>query len=187
MLEYAVEIVDKALTNNLLCSSGLLAQKRALGITLGPSGGPEILAFLYADDPHMGYWYAHALRHPKNSENFVSLIVWSDKLVNASNARLFFQRFHYWMKVRLEYHTCSIQNSDDAYEETTSIFNAACSLAEMIRRFDIEKRWPGEEGPYSNSPDELRILNVYGLEESRDENGRYPPAPTITPLFVVRN
>lgn len=186
-LESAVRCVDAALNRNQCCATGLVTQKRVFGIPCGPSGDVEIIAVLYADDSWFGYWYGHIIRHPKNPSIFVSLLVWSDKLVNAQTVPLFFQRFHYWIKDRLEHHCCTVQNADDAYQESVSIEQAANNLSRMISRFDIEKRSGDEYGHYAESPPELRILNVYGLADTRDEHGCYPSFPLPTALSAVKS
>ncbi|MDP1774690.1 MAG: hypothetical protein Q8L15_20680 [Methylobacter sp.] len=186
-LESAVRCVEAALDSNPECAAGLITQKKVFGVPRGPSGEAEILALLYADDSYFGYWYGHIVRHPQNAAMFVSMIVWSDKLVNAQTVPLLFRRFHYWIKDRLEYHSCVVQNSDDAYQESSSIEKAASNLARMVTRFDLDKRSGDEDGPYANSPPELRIMNVYGLTDTRDECGCYPAFPMPIPLSIVKN
>lgn len=186
-LESSVLCVETALSRNTRCSSGLVAQNRVFGIHRGPSEGAEILAIIYADDSFFGYWYGHIVQHPQDTAVFVSLIVWSDKLVNAQNVPLLFKRFHYWIKDRLEYHPCAIQNANDAYQESRSIENAASNLARMVARFDLDSRRGDEYGLFANSPPELRILNVYGLNDARNERGYYPPFPKPMPLSFVKN
>jgi len=186
-LESAVYCVEAALNRNHNCAAGLVTQTRVFAVPRGPSGAAEILALLYADDSFFGYWYGHIVRHPQDTTLFVSLIVWSDKLVNAQNVPLFFKRFHYWIKDRLEYHPCAVQNADDAYQESRSIENAASKLARMIARFDLDKRRGDEYGLFADSPPELRILNVYGLNDARNERGYYPPFPKSMHLSFVKN
>ena len=71
---------------------------------------------------------------------FVSQIVWTDKFINAENVPLLFQRFHYWIKDRLEYHPCTVQDADDAYVESNCLEVAGYELARIITKFDIYKR-----------------------------------------------
>ena len=164
-LESAVRCVEEALVKNPKCVSGLLTQKKVFGILQGPSGGPEMLALLYADDSFSGYWYGHIVQHPQDPTIFVSLIVWSDKFVNGQDVSLFFKHYHYWIKDRLEYYPCSIQNEDDAYRQSESIENAANDLASMIGQFDLEKRRGDEYGLFEDSPSELRIIFIYKIEK----------------------
>lgn len=186
-LESAVFEVEDALRKNQHCSSGMLAQNRVFGIQHGPSGGPEILALIYADDPFFGYWYGHVVQHPKNLEMIVSLLVWTSKFINAPTVPLLFRRFHYWIKDRLEYHPCSVQNADDAYCECRSLEEGAGSLARMIGNFNLDRRRGDEYGPYAISPPELRILTIYGLADTRDKSGCFPAVPMPTPLTAVEN
>ncbi|MDO9268864.1 MAG: hypothetical protein Q7T96_07110 [Methylobacter sp.] len=186
-LESAVRCVEAALERNRNCATGLVTQKRVFGIHRGPSGEEEILALLYAEDSYFGYWYGHIVKHPRNAAKFVSLIVWSNKLANAQTVPLLFQRFYYWIKDRLEYHSCVVQNPDDAYQESHSIEEAASNLAKMITRFDLDKRSGDEDGPYANSPPELRTMNVYGLTDTRDEHGCYPDFPMPISLSIVKS
>lgn len=184
-LERAVSRIESALRQNPDCIAGLTIQKCAFGVPRGPSGGPEVLALVYADDPAFGYWYGHVLRHPHDSRRFVALLVWSDRLVNATTVPLLFRRFHYWIKDRLEYQPCAVQNADDAYYEAGSLEEAANALAIMISRFNLEKRCGDDDGPYAISPPEMRILNIYGIADTQDEQGCYPPVPMPTALTSV--
>lgn len=186
-LESSVACVERALSNNPRCCTGLMANKRAFGVPYGPSGGPEILTMLYIDDPSFGYWYGHVMRHPANEQVFVAMIVWATQFINAQSVPLLFRRFHYWGKDRLYYQPCSIQNVDDAYCEADTLEKSARNLSSMIARFDLEKRRGHEDGPYAISPEDMRILNVYGLEDTRDENGIYPPVPMNRNLTVVKS
>lgn len=59
------------------CSTGLFCRPNVLDVPCGPSGGPELLALLYADEKHMGYWYAYIRPYPsRSSGRFVTLVVW---------------------------------------------------------------------------------------------------------------
>jgi hypothetical protein len=186
-LESAVSCVDRALASNPNCSAGLVAQKRVIGIPKGPSAGPEILAILHVDDPCFGCWYGHVLSHPQANGRFVSLIVWSSVFINAPTVPLLFQRFHYWIKDRLEYHPCCVQNADDAYFESDSIEDAAVALSRMIMRFDIDKRRGDDDSQYAVSPPELRIISIYGLKGAVEANGSPPPIPMPNKLTLVNN
>lgn len=184
-LESALQSVQTALSASPACCTGLAVAKTAFGIPRGPSGGPEIVAILHVD-VH-SYWYGHVMRHPKQDNTFVALLVWSDKLVNATNVPLFFRRFHYWIKDRLCYEPCTVQNDGDAYAECPSVEAASLALARMIQRFDVDLRWPDEDGPHYKDPCEMRIFGVYGIEGAMREDGSYPPIPMATRLAVVEN
>lgn len=178
-----VEAVDQAIYANAHCGTELIARSRSFAVLRGPSGDRELLAFLQADCSCSSYWYGHVFRDA--SRGFVALIVWSTVLVDASDVPLLFERFHYWMRVRLEYQPCCVQNHDDAYAEAESFADAVAALIRMIRRFDIDKRWGDEDGPYGESPPDYRIIGVYGMENHRDANGCYPPVPTRKPLGLA--
>lgn len=186
-IDSAVRHVETALARNPKCSAGMVARNSVFGIQHGPSGGPELLAILYADDSFFGYWYGHILRHPENPGVFVSLIVWSEKLVNAKNIPLFFQRFHYWIEDRLYYEPCTIQSPNDAYWESNSFNDAAAALAIIISQFDFDKRSGFEGSNYESDPSEMRILQIYGLSEVKDDNGIGLPFPLTTSLEIVKN
>ena len=183
----AVRQIETALSENPQCMAGLFTQNRVFAIPENSVGGSEVLALLYADDSFFGYWYGHIIRHPDNASLFVSLIVWSDKLVNAQNVPLLFKRYRYWIIDRLEYHECAVQDADDAYQESYSIEQAASNLAEMIARFDLDKRTGNEFGPYAESPAELRILQIYKMKDVIDKKGFYPRFPMSALLSIVKN
>ena len=159
-LNSSVQAVDAALAASLSSNAGLFIQRKAFGSLRGPSGEPEVLALIYADDPVFGYWYGHVLQHPKRPKVFVAAIVWSKKLVEASSAPLLFARFHYWVRDRLEYEPCSTQRDGDVYCEAASLPSAAFSLAHMIHEFDLDKRMGTGGTPYEDSPVDLRIEDM---------------------------
>jgi hypothetical protein len=186
-LESAVRCIEAALSSNPHCTAGLFTQNRVFAIPENSANGAEVLALLYADDSFFGYWYGHIIRHPENPALFVSLIVWSEKLVNAQNVPLLFKRYRYWIIDCLEYDECAVQDADDAYQESCSIEMAARNLAEMIARFDLDKRTGNEFGLYADSPPELRILQIYRMKDVIDKNGFYPRFPMPTSLSIVKS
>lgn len=181
----AINRIQAALNQSQKCSTGLTGQKRVFGIERGPSAGPEILATIYLDDPFFGFWYGHILQHAKNRSVFVAQLVWTSKFINAPNVPLLFRRFHYWVKDRLEYQPCTVQNADDAYAETSSLDTAASALIKMIKSFEIDKRTAFEGSIFENDPSEPRILGIYGLGEIQDHNGCFPPVPMPMELKLV--
>ncbi len=188
-LASSMKQIQAALDTSSDCSAGLTGQKQVFGIERGPSGGPEILAALYLDDPTFGFWYGHILRHPKKPGAYVALIVWTDQFINATNVPLLFRRFHYWVKIRLKYRHCLVQSPDDAYAEARSLDSAASSLIQMIRRFDIDKRIGWEGSPYEYDKSEPRIVLIYGLggieSAPGSDHGPFPPVPMPTELRLV--
>lgn len=177
------EDVDRAIAANKHCGNELISRGRSFAVLRGPSGDRELLAFLRSDCSCSSYWYGHVFRDA--SGTFVALLVWSTVLVDASDVPLLFERFHYWMRIRLEYQPCSVQNHDDAYAEAGTFADAVAALTRMIHRFDIDKRLGDEDGPYGKSPPEYRILGVYGMEDHQDANGCYPPVPFRKPLGLA--
>lgn len=184
-LASSTRIIEAALSASPACCTGLVMTKRAFAIPVGPSGGAEIVALVHADG--FAYWYGHVMRHPQRDNTFVALLVWSEKMVNAVSVPLLFRRFHYWIRDRLCYQPCTIQQEDDAYAECSSFKMAAICLAGMVRRFHIDLRWPDEEGAHAKDPTELRILGIYGLEGAMREDGHYPPEPMAIRLVSVGN
>lgn len=151
-LEAAIARIERSLADNPSCGGGLWIRNGVYGVEKGPSGGPEILALLHADDSFFKYWFGHVLRHPRRPRTYVSLLVWSDELPNAGAVPLLFQRFHHWVKIRQSYHPCAVQFSDDAYDESATLAGATVNLERMTRRFDVDKRWGKEDGEYADSP-----------------------------------
>jgi hypothetical protein len=192
-LEAAVGKIEKSLAMNPQCGASAWVRPGARGIAKGPSGGPEILALVRADDSFFGYWFGHVMRHPAKPRTYVSLLVRSDALPNADLVPLLFRRFHHWMKVEQKYYPCTVQNCDDAYNESISLEGAASNLVRMIRRFDIAKRCPDEDGAYYDCPVELRILDVYEFVASmnnngyKDKDGRHTPLPMPATLRLVED
>lgn len=177
----AQRIIGTALNSTNLHHLGVLARERVVWSSRGPSGGAEILCLIYADDPILGYWYGHVLQHPRNEDKFVSLIVWSNLLIDANNHHLVLKRFHYWIKGRLRYTPCLIQNSNDAYSEAENLLEASIKLASMITRFEVKKRNPLFLTENSDQVlFEDRILQVYGMKDISDMNGVYPLPPEIS-------
>ena len=193
VLAAAVSRIEKSLAMNPQCGASAWVRPGARGIAKGPSGGPEILALVRADDSFFGYWFGHVLRHPAKPGTYVSLLVMTEELPNADTVPLLFRRFHHWTKIEQRYNPCTIQHRDDAYDESASLEGAAANLARMIRRFDIAKRCPDEDGEYYDCPVELRILDVYEFVASmnnngyKDKDGWHTPLPMPTALRLVED
>ncbi|MBK3799955.1 hypothetical protein GAY33_12040 [Azospirillum brasilense] len=126
------ETVVAAIAANPKCSTGLLSRPAAFEIERGPSGGPELLALLFADERHLGYWYGHVRRHPTDaSGSFVALTAFLKVFVNAPTVPLLFRRFDYWARLRLEYEPCTVQAPYDAFAVAPSYGAAAEALARI--------------------------------------------------------
>jgi len=172
----AMSCIEAAMERSGKCTAGLTGRSRAFGVEMGPSGGPEILAPIFLDDPFFGFWYGHILRHP-HKPLFVSQIVWTSRFINAQTVPLLFRRFHYWIKDRLEYQPCAVQSAGDAYAEADSLEVAVDALVLMIERFDIDCRTGFEGTGYEDSRFETRITSVYGLLGAMERDGSFPPVP----------
>ena len=63
--DHAIPLIRKSLNGNAECEVGLLAQNRVFSIDEGPSGGPELLALVFADNRYAErFWYAHVRKIP---------------------------------------------------------------------------------------------------------------------------
>lgn len=168
--------IEAALLRSEKCAAGLTGHSRVFGMDVGPSGGPEVLATLFLDDPFFGFWYGHIQRHPRRPV-FVSQIIWTSRFINAQTVPLLFRRFHYWIKDRLEYQPCAVQSDTDAYAEADSLEAAADALILMIERFDIDRRTGFDGSGYEDSRFDTRITGVYGLLGAMERDGSFPPVP----------
>lgn len=173
------QCIQDAIASNAGCSAGILGRAEVLETASGPSGGPELLALLFIDEQHLGYWYGHIRKHPRSGK-FLALIVRMSVFVNAPTLPLLFSRFDYWTRIRLAYTPCAVQRLHDAYAETDSYECAAATLADMIERFNIEHRGPEEDSPHHDDRLEMRVMSVFGIEDHADENGVLPPPPSMS-------
>ncbi|WP_323034268.1 hypothetical protein [Pararhodobacter sp.] len=164
-----------------------MARTQVFDISCGPSNGPELIALLYADEKHLGYWYGHIRRHPlEGEENYVACLAFCKVFINAPTVPLFFQRFDYWTRIRLEYEPCTVQLPDDAYVLTGGYEEAIIALEIMIQRFDIEKRFPDEGARHHTDPIDMRVMDLFGMHNYRDGNGVIEGPPMPKPVAFVR-
>lgn len=177
--------LEQALEANPRCGSGLLVGRFAFHVARGPSGGEEALVLIHADDVGRRYWYGHALKHP-SAEGFVAVLVWTTALIDAGSVPLLFRRFDYWIRMRGEYEPCTIQSTDDAFCRTRTFDEAIEGLARIIARFDLEKRWPDDDGPTVGRID-FRVIDIYGMEDHTDEDGFPPPVPMPPTLRLAKD
>ena len=180
----AIRYVEAAIKRSPGCSSGLVGQMRVLGMENGPSGGAELLATLYLDDPFLQFWYGHVLPHPSQT-TYIALIARTDKFINADNVPLLLRRYHYWVLKKLEYQPCTIQADDDAYAECTNLEQAALALCRMAERFDVYKRAGLEGSVYENDPVEFRILNAYDFKSGLQNDVGPVPIPSQLKLLIT--
>jgi hypothetical protein len=141
----------------------LFGVKQAIYCEKGLSGDQEVLAFIYSDGPYSGFWYGQICRLSTQDIKFCAVIAWLSKFVNAHTPELLLERFHYTTLQLLEHEPCTIQNHDDALRISDTFEKAVIDLAEMIKLFDIKKRWPSEDSEYYNNPININILCLYGI------------------------
>lgn len=179
--------LSKAVEGNPRCVGGLMANCRAFVVESGPSGGPEALALLGADEL-LGnrFWYAHALLHPARPGRFVALLSLSSRFVNAASVPLLFSRFRYWAMISPSFQPCAVRRDGDAYLETESFEAATSALVGMIARFDPEARGAKEGSIYERDRFDCRILDVYGMGGG-GHSSAVEPIPAIRPLRLVED
>jgi hypothetical protein len=177
--ELCISRLEKALNLNKNCAGGLLANTRVFETPHGPSGGPEILALIYADDLFgKSFWYGHVVRHPHKPGVFVALLAWTTRFVNAQTITLLFRRLDHWTRLALEYQPCTVQSEGDAYAECPSFEEAVGALEIIISRFEWDKRSGYEGSEHQHDRTEMRIVDIYGVSDVRDLNGVSSAVPT---------
>lgn len=170
--------IEAAICANPACNVGLLCIPRVFEISRGPSGGPELLTLAFADEQHRGYWYGHIRPMPGiEGKQFVSVIACLKVFVNAPTVPLLFQRFDYWTRIRLKYEPCTVQGSEDAFRLSKTYSEAVRALSFMLTKFEYEKRSPEPESPFYCCHDEMRILEVFGMENFMGADGSFPAPP----------
>jgi len=181
-----IDLIERSLSENTRCSTGVLCNKRAFVIDAGPSGGPELLALLFADEKHLGYWYGHVRLKTSGHNGFAAMLAWLNVYVNAPTVPLLFARFDYWVRIRNEYEPCAVQNDGDAYAEADTFSEGVQALASMIALFDIKKRYPDELSTQHADRSEYRVLDIYGLSSYSGQNDPLPGPPMLQPLKIVK-
>lgn len=131
----------------------------------------ELIALLFAEQPCHGYYYAHIAQHPVK-KCWISCIVYSSSLIIGKNHQDWINNFHYWVKVRLDYEPVSYQVANYSYAESIHLDSAAKKLEKMIANFNIEAVYQENENDHPSNP---QIIEFYGLQDVRNENGEYPP------------
>ncbi|MGX3020386.1 hypothetical protein [Ursidibacter sp. B-7004-1] len=133
----------------------------------------EFLALLFADQPSLGYYYAHIAKHP-NKNCWVSCLVYSPKFIIGQTEQQWLKNFSYWMRIRLSYEPVSNSIAPYGYAECHNINNAIAELDKMLELFNPDAIYVEHE---NESPSNIEILSFYGTKNYRNQNGEYPPIP----------
>lgn len=200
---WSVRILQREINRSPYTVPCLLFRERVLVTDHGPmshENDRELLALLDGGIGSTGgtgnhFWYGHVLKWPMEKPGsapvWVALIIYSEYFVDAPTVDLVFQRFRYAMRVRAEYTPAVIQDHEDAFAIRATFDDACLALAEMIRRFDPRMREVAEifDPPdyygqddlaidyHSPGRDDLRCIDIYGLNCCQDQNGAFPPKP----------
>lgn len=183
----AVNILERAVASNPGCCTGLIANRRAFAIPVGPSEGPEALALIHADDPAANrFWYGYVVRHPRR-DTYVALLLWSERLFNAPTIPLLFRRVHYWTQINPSYEPSFIRESgsDEAFAERANFRGAVMALASMIAAFDHDVATGWDGGLDHNDERELRVLEALGILGVTRLDGDPPAPPSSKPLRLA--
>jgi len=177
--------IRKSLAENRYTVPCLLFRERILVTEHGPMSADNDKEVLVLLDGGIqpGFVYGHILKVKGRDEKnyWVSLLVESTKLVDAPTVSLVFERFYHYMRARSEFYPMYAQDKEDVFAVRDKFDDACLALAEMIRRFDPNKRMEKEidtmiyEFPEGNV--DLRFTDIYGLCGDMDENGGFPPVP----------
>lgn len=136
----------------------------------------EFLALVFADEPSLGYYYAHIRKHPKKS-GFVSYLVYTDKFITAQNVELWFKRFNYWIFTRLEFEPVTNDVVQYAYAETNSINDAMCELEKMVSQFSYLAAQSSCEDVMLANPQLISLIelpNFLEFSTNQDKELCYP-------------
>lgn len=177
--------IDRALAENGHCRPGILFTQRIVETDHGILSADNDREMIVILTPARLFVYGHVLKVKKKdgTEAWVSLIVPSDQMIDAEDVDTLFRRVHYDFTVALKWYAPFAQDKDDVFAIRSSYEEACKALAEMIRRFDPELRESPVQDPYAPElPDppgrlDMRLMDVYGLECHKDENGVLPKRP----------
>ena len=181
--------IEKALEADEYRKPGLLFTQRMVETdhgVLSHENDREMIVVV-VPNPSPGYWfiYGHVLKAQKEDGGsvWVALLVPSERKIDAFDGDTLFRRFHYEFVIALRYHPLFAQEHEDVFAIRESYEEACEALAEMIRRFDpFLREPPPDRFPYQNLPEppgkiDLRMIDVYGLSDYKDENGELPDRP----------
>ena len=184
-VELARHRVLDCLAANRKCNVGLFGRNKVFVCERGPTGSSELLTLIHADDRYGDrFWYGHISR-PFGSPNYIAVLVWSTKLVNASSEGLLFRRFNYWTRIDPQFEPCFVRRSDEAYAERADFQGATEALASMIEAFDPDALSDEGESGTQHGWAEMRILSVYGIEGLDPKQYQADGPPFDYPLRIV--
>lgn len=160
-----IAILEEALKLNRYCRAGLFASPRAY--ILPKRNGQEFealtLIHLSAD---AGYWYGYIGVSIEDDKKYVALILRLNHFLNADNVEMLLGLFNQFTVGLSAYYPCKIQHPDDAFAKAESFPKAVEALAEMIKRFDPDKRDPTISSSHYMDSYELRIFDFLGFRRS---------------------
>lgn len=157
--------LETAARSNAECAAGAMIGRRAYVVDQGPSGGPEALVIVHADDTATGTIYGHLLRDGDGG-SYISLLVRSDRFVSAPGPSLLFSRYHYWIAERLEYRPVFTTSETGAFARSVTLPEALAALEAMIAGFSMAACWPDQDGAKDLLPMELRVLEAYPIRDA---------------------
>lgn len=139
----------------------------------------EFLALIFADQPHLGYYYAHIAKHPKKN-CWISCIVYSSHFIIGKTINEWIYNFHYWISVRLEYEPVSKYIAHYSYSEAISFENAIIELEKMIAQFNVAAIYQEFD---NDMPSNIEILDFYGMTDYRNAKGEFPAIPQYNDII----
>lgn len=141
----------------------------------------EFIGLVFADHPHLGYYYAHIAKHP-DKDCWVSCLVNTSRFIFGNTGEEWVKNFNYWLRVRLDYEPVSYQIATYTYVECSDIETAAFEMQKMLSNFDhYAARYTDLNFGNRNISD---LICFYGMEDFRDENGVYPEPPECNDITV---
>jgi len=184
-----------AIERNEKCVTGIAINPWVVATGHGPSGGPELVAYLCNDMAANSWgvgWYGHVMAHPSKPGRWVAMLIPGEQhnttCITAGNAETLLARYHYFVASRGHGTWCnvSIQNEDDAYQEATSFTDACDALCQIISRFDTALRGPHHPLPemglgdiaahdWSNATFDLRGQTIYARNPGQPGAGDTMP------------
>lgn len=134
----------------------------------------EFVGLIFAEQPYLGYYYAHIAKHPEK-DCWVSCLIRTSRFIFGNSGNDWIQNFNYWLRIRLDYEPVSYQVAKYSYTESTSIEMATLELQNMLINFNYNAALSTELEFGNHSITE--IIHFYGTGDFKDENGMYPDPP----------